>query len=101
VPVSPNSFYAYLATIATGLKGMQVEARAGEILVELGRLQRDFERLAKVLETLGKHLHNADAQYQEAEKLTGRIDDHLKSLTESEGTALAEGEVAGSLPGGS
>src|SRR6202162_726589 len=45
VPVSPNSFYAYLQTILLGLRGMKVEERAQEILNALTRLRGDFERV--------------------------------------------------------
>ncbi|MGC8915601.1 MAG: DNA recombination protein RmuC [Thermoanaerobaculum sp.] len=88
IPVSPNSFYAYLMTIVLGLKGMQVEAKAAQILAELSRLQGDFERLAETLRLVGRHLTNAVNQYQEAEKLAGRFADRLQQT------------VAGELPGG-
>ncbi|HHH82852.1 MAG TPA: DNA recombination protein RmuC, partial [Chloroflexi bacterium] len=45
IPVSPNSFYAYLQAIALGLRGMQIEQQAKEILGYLGRLEGDFRRL--------------------------------------------------------
>jgi DNA anti-recombination protein RmuC len=38
VPVSPNSFFAYLSTVVTGLKGCR-SRRGAEILDELGRLR--------------------------------------------------------------
>src|SRR6202162_228221 len=41
IPVSPNSFYAYVQTILLGLRGMKVEERAQEILGELSRLRGD------------------------------------------------------------
>jgi DNA recombination protein RmuC len=89
VPVSPNSFYAYLATIVTGLKGMQVEARAREILVELGKLQRQFERFGDAFRLVGKHLQSATGKYEEAEKLATKIGDRLQSVTGPETAALA------------
>ncbi|MGE5235860.1 MAG: DNA recombination protein RmuC [Acidobacteriota bacterium] len=101
VPVSPNSFYAYLSTIVTGLKGMQVEARAREILVELGRLQREFARFSEAFRLVGRHLSSAQGKYEEADKLSGRIGDRLQGITgealdaggEAVGTPLLEGDA--------
>ena len=90
VPVSPNSFFAYLSTIATGLRGMQVEERAREILDELGRLQREFARFDKVFRVVGTHIGNAQSKYEEAEKLASKVGDRLLSVTGRE----AEGELA-------
>ena len=81
VPVSPNSFYAYLQTIATGLKGMQVEARAREILADLGKLQGEFARFEKTFRLVGTHLANARGKYDEAEKIAGKVGDRLQGIT--------------------
>jgi len=97
IPVSPNSFYAYLMTIALGLKGLQVEARAQEILGELSRMQGEFERLGETLRILGRHLQNAMNQFQEADKLATRFGDRLKQAASGE---LPE-SVGPVLPGGS
>lgn len=83
VPVSPNSFYAYLMTIVTGLKGMKVEARAREILTELGHLQREFGRFGESFRVLGKHLSSAQGKYDEADKVAGKISDRLEKVTGS------------------
>ena len=94
VPVSPNSFFAYLSTIATGLKGMQVEERAREILRELERLQREFGKFADTFRLVGTHLGNAQRKYEEAERLAGKVGDRLQSVTGREaGPELAADEV--------
>jgi len=82
VPVSPNSFYAYLMTIATGLRGLQVEARAKEILAELGKLHHDYDRFAEAFETLGKHLDNARKKFEDADRLAGRLGDRLEAVAD-------------------
>ena len=68
IPVSPNSFYIYLQTILLGLRGMQVEERAQEILKHLGQLRGDFERFDENYRVLGKHLGSASKTYQVGEK---------------------------------
>jgi DNA recombination protein RmuC len=94
VPVSPNSFFAYLSTIATGLKGMQVEARAAEIQAELGRLEREFERFGEAFRLVGTHLTAAERKYEEAGKLAGRLGERLQRVAERE----AEGELPAPAP---
>ena len=84
VPVSPNSFFAYLSTIATGLKGMQVEERAREILVEIGKLQREFSKFGEAFRLVGRHLQSASGKYEEAERLAGKVGDRLQSVTGQE-----------------
>jgi DNA recombination protein RmuC len=99
VPVSPNSLYAYLMTIVTGLKGMRVEARAREILTELGKLHREYERFAESFRVLGKHLESAHGKYDEAERIAARLGERLESVTDD--TEAAAEDVPHSLTPGS
>ena len=80
IPVSPNSFYAYLQTVLLGLKGMQVEVRAQEILASLQRLRGDFDRLAENFRLVGKHLTNATGSYAETEKTLTKLDAKLSQI---------------------
>lgn len=73
VPVSPNSFYAYMRTILLGLQGAQVEKRAKEIMGELGRLSREYEKFSGEFEVLGKHIGSAWKKYEEADKRLERV----------------------------
>ncbi|WKZ33280.1 MAG: DNA recombination protein RmuC [Thermodesulfobacteriota bacterium] len=77
VPVSPNSFYAYLQTIAMGLRGMEIEARAGEMLAHLSGLRGEFEKFSADLETLGRHLSFARSKYDELERKAGLLSERL------------------------
>jgi DNA recombination protein RmuC len=68
IPVSPNSFYAYLQAIVLGLKGMKIEDHAKEVLQYLSRLQGDFARFREDFGLLGKHLSHVQSSYQNSEK---------------------------------
>jgi DNA recombination protein RmuC len=90
VPVSPNSFYAYLQTILLGLKGMHVEKQAQEILKNLARLSGDFDRFKADFDLVGKHLTNTKTKYEEADKRLERFGDRLQSLSSAETEGMIE-----------
>lgn len=77
IPVSPNSFYAYLKIILFGLQGMRIEKQAQEIMGQLGKLMQSHDRFAKEFEILGGHLGNARKKYEDAERILGRFEDEL------------------------
>ncbi len=81
IPVSPNSFYAYLQTILLGLKGMHVEEQAQEILTGLARLSGDFDRFRSDFELVGKHLTNMKSKYDDADKKLEKFGDRLQTLS--------------------
>ena len=83
IPVSPNSFYAYLQTILLGLRGLEISEQAKEILSHLGRLKVDFDRFIKDFEVVGSHLNNARTKYDDAAKKLERFHDKLASLEET------------------
>ena len=66
IPTSPNSFYAYLQVIALGLRGLQVEQNARQMLDSLSRLQNEFDRFADDYRLVGTHLGRAQSKYAEA-----------------------------------
>ena len=68
IPVSPNSFYAYLQAIVLGLRGMNIEDRTREILEYLSRLQGDFGKFREDFVLIGKHLSHAQSCYQSADR---------------------------------
>lgn len=87
IPVSPNSFYAYLRVILLGLKGMAIEKSAKEILSNLNHLRSGFDRFVTDFEKIGKHLNNAKNNYSESEKRLIKLTDklaHIESLDKSE-----------------
>lgn len=79
IPVSPNSFYAYLHTISLGLRGLQVEENARRILDTLDRLKGDFGRFREEFALVGRHLGNARGKFEDAERRLDRFEDKLAS----------------------
>ncbi len=92
IPVSPNSFYAYLQVIALGLKGFHIEQSAKDILDSLGRLQGDINRVREVFDILGTHLDNARKKYEEADKRLSSFEGRLENVAPQK---LSDGSDAG------
>jgi DNA recombination protein RmuC len=90
IPVSPNSFYAYLQTILLGLKGLRVEDSARDMLNSLAGLQKEFERFDEAFRLVGQHLDNSLKKYAEAEKRFGRLESKMAQI---------DGAVKGVQPG--
>ena len=83
-PVSPTTFTAYLQVIAFGLKGMEFEQNAHEVMAYLADLRQDFGRFRDDFEVVGKHLGHAQARYVDAEKRLERFDGKLERASELE-----------------
>ncbi|MCX6348383.1 MAG: DNA recombination protein RmuC, partial [Candidatus Aureabacteria bacterium] len=84
IPVSPNSFFAYLQVVVLGLKGLKIEKGAREIVNVLDRLRGDFQRFRGDFEMAGTHLANAKTKYDEAERRLDRLGDRLLSAGRGE-----------------
>ncbi len=87
IPVSPNSFYAYLQVILQGLKGFAVEQRAKEILAGLSRLQKELDGVQEDFGRAGTQLQNAVKNFEKAERHLSHFDDRLKTIAAPEKTA--------------
>jgi DNA recombination protein RmuC len=80
VPVSPNSFYAYLQTILVGVKGLQVSHRADTIVREIESLRIELERFGKAYETIGQHIRNATGKMEEGARLLAKVELRVEGL---------------------
>jgi len=100
IPVSPNSFYAYLQVIVLGLKGLDIEKSAHEIIRSLARLDGDLKRFETDFELVGTHLANAKTKYEDAEKRLDKFADKLGKLTGGGGPAILEAGGAEALEDG-
>jgi DNA recombination protein RmuC len=85
VPVSPNSFYAYLQAIVLGLRGLRIEARAEEVMGQLARLATDVGRLRDDVRLVGKHLGNAQQAYAAADRRLDRLGTRLGTIAGADG----------------
>lgn len=90
IPVSPNSFFAYLQVIVLGLKGLQIEKSAQKIFQGLARLQGDLVRFKRDFQVLGSHLGNAKGKFDDAEKRLERFSDKLEFVSGEEAKKLPE-----------
>lgn len=93
IPVSPNSFYAYLQVIILGLKGLHIEKTAREILGHLGRLQGELMDFQEDYDILGGHIRHAANKYEEGSTKLGRLGDKLQRVGETPIEKLPEGDT--------
>lgn len=90
IPVSPNSFFAYLQVIVLGLKGLQIEKSAKSIFQALARLQGDLSRFKTDFQMLGTHLVNAKGRFDDAEKRLEKFSDKLELVSGDDMEQLPE-----------
>ncbi|MCL2441325.1 MAG: DNA recombination protein RmuC [Treponema sp.] len=81
IPVSPNSFYAYLMAIIFGLKGLKVEQEAKTILRDITQVQDKFGKFFAEYSLVGKHLSSAVNKYNDTEKRAEKLNDQVTRLT--------------------
>lgn len=90
VPVSPNSFYAYLQVIVLGLKGLRFETAAHEILGYVRRLQSDLDDFEQDYEVIGGHIRHAASKYDAASRKLARFGGKLRLVGENPTEELPE-----------
>jgi DNA recombination protein RmuC len=92
IPVSPNSFYAYLMAIAFGLKGLKIEQQTKQILKDLVKVQEGFAQFYGDFCLLGKHLGYASGKYDETAKKAEKFQDRLADFTGVRGELPVAGD---------
>jgi DNA recombination protein RmuC len=83
IPVSPNTFYAYLQVICLGLRGLKVEENAKAILKSLGALGVETERFNEDFKVLGGHLLSANTKYSEAQKHFEKVAERITNIQDT------------------
>jgi DNA recombination protein RmuC len=94
-PVSPATFHAYLTMIVFGLRGLQIEKRAHEVMDYCGQLAKDFTRFKTDFDVIGKHIGNAQTKFGESHRWLDRFEARLDQAVETGALETPELESAG------
>ena len=89
IPVSPNSFYAYLMAIVYGLKGLRIEKDAQEVFRSVRGLQQGFVQFMETFARLGKQMGHAQNNFDEARRQADRLQDGVIALSGAQSTHAA------------
>ncbi len=79
IPVSPNTFYAYLQAICHGLKGLTIQRNIVKIMSELGKVTGEFNKFRAEFSVLGNHIRNAKQKFDDSQIRLERLEDKLIS----------------------
>jgi DNA recombination protein RmuC len=83
VIVSPTSFLAYLQTVLQGLKAMEIEERAQDIIKNVEKLSVHMSKYEDYYQKLGKTLETTVNHYNAGYKELGKIDKDVTRITGS------------------
>ncbi|MFY9492940.1 MAG: DNA recombination protein RmuC [Minisyncoccia bacterium] len=79
--VSPTSFLAYLQTVMQGLRALQIEESAKEIIKRVEELAKHLAGYESYLGKMGNHLGTTVSMYNQAYKEFGKIDKDVLKIT--------------------
>ena len=80
IPVSPNSFFAYLQVIVFGLRGLKIEKDAQGILNSLAGLNKELEGFQGDFQLIGKHMTNAMSKFEDARRRLDKFNLKLEQI---------------------
>ncbi len=96
IPVSPNSFYAYLQVVLMGIRGLKIEENARQILDTFGRLQVEYDKIMNDVRLVGRHLGNAVKSHESVnhrlERFGARLDSQRNLNTNDNGEKQEEAD---------
>jgi DNA recombination protein RmuC len=84
LPVSPTTLTAYLQVVVLGLKGLQIEKHAHEVMAYCAQLQTEFDKFKDDFELVGTHLDRAQKKFLESEKHLGKFETKLEQAADSQ-----------------
>jgi DNA recombination protein RmuC len=79
--VSPTSFLAYLQTVLQGLKAMQIEEQAKDIVKRVGDLTTHLKTYVEKYDKLGRSISTVVNQYTDSAKEFKKIDKDIIRIT--------------------
>ncbi|MDP8298675.1 MAG: DNA recombination protein RmuC [Candidatus Tantalella remota] len=79
IPVSPNTFYAFLQVVMLGIRNIEIVKDAKKLQESLSKVEKDFGLFYKKFETIGKSLDNATKAYEVGEGHAKRFKKGLDS----------------------
>ncbi|PIR13368.1 DNA recombination protein RmuC [Candidatus Falkowbacteria bacterium CG11_big_fil_rev_8_21_14_0_20_39_10] len=82
--VSPTSFLAYLQTVLQGLRAMQIEESAKEIMVNVQKLDKHINSYDDFMKKLGVSMSTTVNHYNNAYKEFKKIDKDVARITDGE-----------------
>jgi DNA recombination protein RmuC len=93
IAVSPGTLHAYLLMVTQGLRALQIERHAQEVMAFCAQIGKDFDRFRGDFEVVGKHIANAQTKYSEADRRLDRLGTSLERATEWEPEAVEAAEA--------
>jgi DNA recombination protein RmuC len=93
LPVSPTTLTAYLQVVVLGLRGLQIEQHAQEVMAYCAQLQNEFGKFKEDFELVGTHLDRAQKKFFESEKHLGKFESKLEQAAESPAELSASAEA--------
>jgi DNA recombination protein RmuC len=93
LPVSPTTLTAYLQVVVLGLRGLQIEQHAQEVMAYCAQLQNEFGKFKEDFELVGTHLDRAQKKFLESEKHLGKFETKLEQAAESPAELAAPAEA--------
>jgi DNA recombination protein RmuC len=93
IPVSPNSFFAYLQVVVLGLRGLRIEKDAQRILDSLTGLNKELEGFQGDFQLLGKHITNAINKFEDSRRRLDKFSLKLEQIESQPSLPLLDKKI--------
>ena len=92
IPVSPNTFYAFLNVVMLGIRNIEIVKEAKQLQESLVKVEKDFAFFYKMFKNIGKNLENAVESYRKGDAHIKRFKNNLKTTINLENNIKNEAD---------